>query len=236
MIFIRLLLAGAATMVLCSGCMVSHQEVQHFRSEQTPPNYFRLSIESHGYFTRAKYSSGFYDEKALDLFLNEFGHKDYSKSGNQSSETQPNTTDSSGQGDSLTPGGDGFQIKSLTSKGVYAFIFSTNADEIASTIGAFAENQVAADYISALVNQERILTLKEKEKELSQNVKSLPAVKTELEGLVSQIPEQPAGSGTPDLTSYVYLLNAITRALNLPANFQTLDDAKPFFDALSTGL
>jgi len=34
----------------------------------------------------------------------------------------------------------------------------------------FAENQVAADYINALVNQERILTLTEKEKKLSQKV------------------------------------------------------------------
>ena len=115
------------------------------------------------------------------------------------------------------------------SKGVYTFIFSTNADEIASTIGAFAENQVAANYINALFNQERILALKEKEKELSQKVNSIPAVRTELEGLVSQIPEQPTGSGTPDSTSYVYLLNAIARALNLQANFQTLDEAKAFF-------
>ncbi len=227
------ILTSILTVCISSGCMVTHSEVQHFRTDYDPPNYFRLSIESTGFLSRAKYSSGFYDEKALDIFLNEFGSKDYAKSGQVSSISQSDEKTMFDKSTAETTSKDGHvQLKPLSSNGVYAYIFSTNADDIARTIGAFAENQVVADYISALINKEKLTALDDKEKTLNQKAGAIASIRMELEGLISQVPDQPGNDAQPDLSSYIYLLTAIARGVDLQASFKNLDEAKAFFDAL----
>jgi hypothetical protein len=60
-----LALVGVAT-----GC-TSFSENHYFQSVCDPPNYFRLTIDGTAGLSAAKYISGYYDERAVDLLFNE---------------------------------------------------------------------------------------------------------------------------------------------------------------------
>ncbi|MCO7227541.1 hypothetical protein [Pleionea sp. CnH1-48] len=204
-----------------SGCVVMHDESQLFKSKGEPANYYRVKVSSAAFMTGAKYSSGFYDEKALDIFLNEFGEHSESNENSEGS-IQNNYED---------PKRKNVSIKSLASNGVYAYIFSVNAEEITRTIGAFSENQVAADHITAILNKERIKLVDEKRSNVEQKLLKRQAVASELDALMKAIPSSPPPSS---LSGYDNILNAIGKALGYKKGFSNWDEARAFFNGLST--
>lgn len=67
--------------VLCFGIIgcASFEENHYFQSvklntlagESVPTNFYRLHVSGRAWFSSARYCSGYYDERAVDLFFNE---------------------------------------------------------------------------------------------------------------------------------------------------------------------
>ena len=209
------------------GCTVSHKEIRHLKSSGDSPNYFRVEVKTNALMTKSTYSSGFYDERALDIFLNE---QSTSTDNSVSEVTTTEVADAEPNEKSKKSA----NIQTVNSQGVYAYIFSTNADAIASTIGAFAENQVVADHIVALLNRGKLERMAEEDLRIEMGLSQSSSVRAELEALVNAIPDdQSAAPNGTVLSSYYNLLNAIARALGSNKRFDSLESAREFFDGMA---
>ena len=72
----RVVLAGLGVLAI-AGCGTSFRENHYFSSASDNPsregktNYFRVTVDGWAAFSAARYVSGYYDERAIDLFFNE---------------------------------------------------------------------------------------------------------------------------------------------------------------------
>lgn len=212
--------------IILQGCVVSHDEISHLKSSGDSSNYFRVEVSSNAFMTGSSYSSGLYDERALDIFLNEHG----TNSSDSVNEVKvPSKKDYKTKED----GKKNKTAQPLKSTGVYAYIFSTDADDISNTIGAFADNQVVADHIVALLNQDKLEKMQEEDLRIEMNLAQSASVFKELQDLVAEIPVDQPTSSNPNLSSYYSLLNAIARALGSNRRFESFESAREFFDGLA---
>src|SRR5438132_3275792 len=73
--WIRWNLAILVLAVFVSGCVTTFHEDHYFQSASSrsghATNYFRLQVDGWAAFSSARYISGYYDERAVDLFFNE---------------------------------------------------------------------------------------------------------------------------------------------------------------------
>lgn len=98
-----------------------------------------------------RFVSGYYDERAVDLFFNEVK---VAPTGETDTGTQTlfvENLKSPGSTEIIKP------LDPTTQNGAFVMILSTNASSVARTIGQFAENQVVADAITNLANRDVLL-------------------------------------------------------------------------------
>ena len=65
--------------LLLSGCMSSFSERHFFKSEDAygnPVNYYKLSVSGKNFLSSTRYLSGYFDEKAVDAYFNQFSQPD----------------------------------------------------------------------------------------------------------------------------------------------------------------
>lgn len=171
-----LLVCGAVPVLLAGGCAAWVRE-QHFFASYAPGengdesrlvNIFMLEVEASSQFSDMRYLAGNYDEAAVDYFLNESKSEDYPVSSNgqaQSANSFRGIWNLSCPSDSAV---DACKKKWDEARGVmplrgedggnpgnaFVIIMSTNANAIAETIGAIAENATTMKSLSYLMNKE----------------------------------------------------------------------------------
>ncbi len=219
-------LVALATTVFLAGCSSDFKEVHYFKSVSTddsqdrPTNFYRLTITGQSAFSNARYVSGFYDERAVDLFFNEI----------KSDPENNNAIAKIFEDDQKEPGSDEV-IKPLSpdnKNGALVMIFSTNANAVAGAIGSFAENQVVADAVTNLINRSTIKEARAAKAMLEANSAQATAVKAELEALFGA--EEISNPATAKI-AYGRILSAIANALDPDTHLATFEEAEAWFQA-----
>lgn len=213
------------------GCSTFH-ETHYFRETNphtgAPVNYFRIAITGNAFLVRSRYVSGYYDERAVDLFFNEL------KTATDQDSIPPLFV-----GSLVNPGSDD-KIQPLTpgpEHGAFIMFFSANAKAAADAIGGFADNQSVADGITNLLNRSttREANLNAATATLVQ--KKNAATVAELDALFQQLPDPTSTTATDKAAveaTYVRIMNAIARSLGAAAEFTSLDDAMQWANSQPT--
>ena len=214
--------------LLLSGCVTSFHEDHFFQSISSrtgrATNYFRVRVDGQATLSAARYISGYYDERAIDLFFNEIKSGEPPKLFEQ---------------DLMEPGGTE-KLKPLSpddKHGVLVMVLSTNAKAVTDAIGQFAESQVVADSLTNLVNRRDIQEAQRAKASTGPDVEKANAVAAELGRLFGAIPAPtppataPAAKEAQD--AYVRVLNAIAAALGSTQSFTTIQEADAWLRATS---
>lgn len=135
-------LLAALACVLLAACQTGH-EVHYFKSGN---NYYRLRIDEKSFASKARYMSGFYDDKAVDRYFGEMSQP-VEKDTTHASSVRFYTTDPKDHtADQLR----------IDSNKKLVLILSTNSNAISEQIGAFAENDRILGSIMRLSQREKI--------------------------------------------------------------------------------
>lgn len=231
----RLTIAAWTACLALSGCATHFKEDHYFQlidpkaksSDPATPyavtNYFRLKVSGYAGLSSARYVSGYYDERAVDLFFNELKVA-----------TTPDPAPGAGvngifQDQLKAPGSDEI-IKPLdptSQHGAFVMILSTNASSVARTIGQFAENQIVADAITNLMHKDVLLSGANEAGITSERAN---ASATELARLVGLIPSDGAPARSETESALVRVLSTIASDLaGAPQSFGTLNEADAWF-------
>lgn len=211
----RIILMLLASMLV--GC-ASIEETHYFKSAGDNPNYFKLTVDGGSGFSSSRYIAGYYDERALDLFLNEFSVK----SG------WPDTPPKLFKDQQKNPGtSDTLKPLDPNQHGRFAMILSTNADAIAETIGSFAESNVIADVLMKWSQKGKVDEIKKSESQLVAEKQRADAIKAELTGLVGKLT-----STTSTEESFIRILEAISRGIGAGRSFSGLDEASEWLEGI----
>jgi hypothetical protein len=204
---------------LLASCHSRISERHHFASYQgdgvTPVNFYRLTVEGSTRFTSSRFLSGFYDERAVDLFFNELKPPPNSRLFGDDQKS-PGTTDA---------------VKALAptpEHGTYVLILSSNADSVANAIGSFAESEVVADALSNIISSDQIRLKQESDANLAVQKAQAEALLTELSRTIAD-----AGSA-PDRAQaragYLRVLAALARSLGHEGSFASFKEARAWFE------
>lgn len=218
-------LACSMVTLLVGGCATTFQETHYFQSldpkTKTPTNYYRLKVSGYGAMSSARYVSGYYDERAVDLFFNEVKT---GKTADDDAAVRKIFEDKQNN-----PGSD-VVIKPLNpdaGNGVFVMILSTNASSVTRALGQFGENQVVADAITNLVNKETIL---KGSIATSSTVAKANATADELDNVMDNLPKDSAPDKEASIRALVRVLNTIASGMGKgPTSFQTFDEAEAWF-------
>ena len=138
--------------LMLASCASFHEQhyFQTTDSRGEPINYFRVRVDGSSGLSNMRYLSGFFDERAVDLYFNEV--KPTSATPDTAANIEPLF-----QSNQKSPGTD-TTIAGLepTTHGALVMIFSSNPNAVADTIGQFAETQQVADALTNLVNRDRV--------------------------------------------------------------------------------
>jgi hypothetical protein len=224
----RLLLA--VQVVLISSCGTHFGETHYFQSVKVDPiskaetvtNFYRLKVSGIAAFSGARYVSGYYDERAVDLFFNEMklGKTDETKSFSLFSD------------DLKDPGGDE-KIKPLSPSdqtGAFVMVLSTNASAVTNTIGQFSENQIAAEAITNLVNRESIRERQSDSQADAVKVSQAKNTAIQLDKLFELIEKDKSSLTESDANkALLRILNTIARAQGKGQSIESFEDAEVVF-------
>jgi len=216
---------------LSSGCATTFKENHYYQAvnpkTKQVSNYYRLAVNGYAAMSSARYISGFYDERAVDLYFNEVKVAE-SPDGDTSTQTLFKS-------DLKEPGAEDV-IKPLSpdkQHGAFVMILSTNASSVSRAIGQFAENQVVADAITNLANRDALLRAKSAAVARSA---SADATADEIARLVGQLPTSAVPAAAETETALLRLANSLGTALTShPVAFATLDQAATWFAQFGSG-
>lgn len=214
-----------AAMVLSVGCRSTFNEAHFYRvgtgtTEQ--PNYYRLTISGGAWFSQAKYISGCYDERAVQIVFDEVGGGSGDAtwqflSGGEFEIAGSTVTTIGDEDDVCEPG------KSKL------MIFSTNAKVIADTIGAFAESQVVAESVIGLLQRDELEALALRVDEIGLERAAELAETREITALVASLPSGDAPSKEAISVATLRVLNAIARSQGRFEPITSIEDARLWF-------
>ncbi len=208
--------------VLCTtGCAVTFKEDHYFQQQNKAgdvTNYYRLQVSGYGALSSARYVSGYYDERAVDLFFNEL----------KVEQTGPTTNTQIFKDAQKNPGSDE-AIKPLdpSTHGAFVMILSTNASSVARTIGQFAENQIVADAITNLMNRDALLSKAER---IGSATNSANATATELARLMGFVSSDAPIDRAANEKALLRVLSTIATDVGVaPRSFASLTEAEAWF-------
>lgn len=204
---------------LVTACVTNFNEVHYFTSvgqagDGKPTNYFRLTINGKASFAKTRYVSGYYDERAVDLFFNEL-------------KTTPGTVEDIAKifiDNQKDPGTEDL-VKPLSptpQNGTLVMLFSTNANSVANAIGSFAESHAVADAITNLVNRDAIVAARRNSALASNRTREATAISNELKALFDELDT----TDREELNrGYMRILNAIGNHIEPGVRFADFKDA-----------
>lgn len=193
----------------------------------TPVNFFRLCIDGNTGLSRMRYLSGYYDERAVDLYFNEVKNApDAASSGEIPPLFTPNLKNP-GTDTTLTP------LTPAEGHGALLMIFSSNPNTVANTIGQFAETQQAADAITNLVNHGKLGELRSQARQQATTSLRFTAAATELTTLLTTFPTTvtTAADQAQARTSALATLKSLAISLGGDGSFTTFPEANTWFAA-----
>lgn len=215
----RLLPVLCATLLL-TGCATAFKETHYFRAvdpeTNKPVNYFRIQIEGETAMTKSRYVSGFYNQRAVEYFFNEFR-----TTGQPELRLEPvgNPNDTA---HAVAEGDDGS----------FVLILSTNAKSVADTIGEMTDNEALGKAFNRLLRGSEI----EKAERFSASVASLKndahAGYDDIDAAVAQLVEV-AKNGTRQQIQQqsARVVAAVARALDGEGDvIKDYDDAKRWLE------
>lgn len=218
--------ALVAVVSLLSACSSFHEK-HYFRSEDArtgkPVNYFRVTVDGTSFWTKSRYVSGYYDERAVDLFFNE------TKSDNNDDVKKIFVADQTAPGSSekiipLAP----------QQNGAFLMIFSTNAKAVTDTLGQFAESQVVADAVTNIINRGQIRDARKAAAASTTNTARTQAIAANITSLLSDT-SLPSGASADDAQKQTLrVLRVIATALGGDGQFASADEAAAWFAAKRT--
>lgn len=130
--------------LLCfSGCMSGFSETHFFKSEDAygnPINYYKLSVSGRNFLSSTRYLSGYFDEKAVDAYFNQFTQSD------KGLFVGTITT----EGSNVRPIDDALAGRKLV------LLLSSNSDAIAQQIGQFSNNQAVMSDLTRIIYRDHI--------------------------------------------------------------------------------
>jgi len=217
-------LTAIAGAIGLSGCATGFKEDHYFQSissKNEVTNYYRLRVRGRAAGSSARYVSGYYDERAVDLFFNEvkLGTTDPAAGGTReifsANLTDPGTQD---------------VIKPLSpddTHGTFVMILSTNASSVSRAIGQFAENQVIADAVTNLTNRDQILR---EASALKGRAARANATADELGKLMELLPDDATPARAETERSLLRVLNSLATGVSgVPTAFESMDSAAVWF-------
>ena len=211
---------GLLVVLSTCSCGTSFKESHYFTSAtsqadfERPRNFFRVNVDGWAAFSAARYVSGYYDERAVDLFFNEVKTVD-AQEGVIIRPLFPGEVPEPFTGDKIRP------LSPAEGKGALVMILSTNADAVADAIGNFAEGQAAAAAISNLVNRDEIRAARRTQAEQEALAQGANALAAEVETLLASINPQQEAAFRRD---YLRVAQALGRSLDPPVAFADLSD------------
>ncbi len=122
--------------------LISCQSAKELHYFKTGGNYYRLMIDEKSFASKARYLSGYFDEKAVDKYFSEMSQPDSGKF--------VEWVSSQGRGSQLV------------------MILSTNSTSVAEQIGQLASNEELLENIALLANKDKITQSKTTAYELSE--------------------------------------------------------------------
>lgn len=214
-------LAVLVAVVATVGCATRFKETHFFQSidqaTNRPTNYYRLKVSGYGAMSSTRFVSGYYDERAVDLFFNEVKVAPTADGANGTQTIFVDNQKSPGSTDIIKP------LDPTTQHGAFVMILSTNASSVSRTIGQFAENQVVADAITNLANRD--VLLRDAASVRAQTARS-NATADELIKLMGRVPSGPTPARDETERALLRVLNTIGTGLSgVPTAFDSLDEA-----------
>jgi len=209
-----------------AGCATQFGEDHYFQSLQvdpitnqsTPTNYYRLRVSGYAAFCGARYVSGYYDERAVDLFFNEI-------------KLQPTGKDDTRIlfSENLKSTNSQEVIKPLTPNeqhGAFVMVLSTNASAVTNAIGQYAQNQIVADAVTNLANQDVIRRFQGSEPAPKFKKDRAQAFAAQIERLFTLVPDDVNADKGQIERSLLRILNAIDRAMGNDVPITKLSEAE----------
>ena len=250
------LLAVMTLGALLFGCAASINERHHIATFGEPTadnptgfaNVLRITIKGNAEFANVRYIAGTYDEHAADLFLNNVKSEPYAAATGKSqgantifnlcipSEEKDNEAGSASGGAGGDDAGDGDkedEDDDCVANGdgeTFLIIMSTNADAIAETIGAFAENEITVKSLNYLLNRDVFDAQQVSTAVASRVGAERKAMLASLEAMFTGYENRTSQSDTDEIA----ILQTIAVALNPTgdASFSTLAEAREWFARL----
>lgn len=200
------------------GCS-EFKEIHYFKDEAPSiPNYYRLKVKGWTLFTSSRYTSGYFDEKAVNEY---FSETQLAQGGHSTSKTK----NPEGKGQAVHPIDTTLKGKKLV------MILSSHSDAVASQIGSYVENENTMNAIAMLVNrgqyQELIKAEIYTEVENIRNRGLLDRGSLLIDGLDPDSGSVTAEEATAQMLEYV---NTLAIYLGRSAPFISLSEAKIWFD------
>jgi hypothetical protein len=204
---------------------------------QRPVNYFRLTIKGDVSTTNMRYVSGFYDERAVELFLNETKATMIDSTKLDGVPVPPvfpgmdctgKTDDKCAARLSLVPLG-----SKAENNGAFVMIMSTNADSIASTIGAFAEQQQNVTSAIYLLNSQLFRDVKKLKalETIDSDNRKLALAQIDAQFVVADEAKTPAANEQ----AYLGILGSLAATIDPAApGFAKFEDASSWFASRPT--
>lgn len=220
------------TSLLSAGCVTSFGE-EHFYQLKDPntgkvTNYFRLTVDGYASMSSARYVSGYYDERAVDMFFNELKIKPTSSTASSTGELFVDGQTNPGTTGKITP------LSPSNANGALVMILSTNASSVTNTIGQFAEGQVVAEAVSNLANRD-LLAADSRRNQVA--VLSANASASEIAQLMALVPQATNAEQAETEDSLLRVLNAIARGITPEVKtLEDLDEAQQWLNMVKKGI
>jgi hypothetical protein len=231
--------AAMLSAIALTGCGSHFGETHYFSvldNNQKPINFFRLTVSGGAGFANNRYVSGYFDERAVDLFLNESKSTPLPTDGTLgavppifpkvdcTNMTPADCTAAQDKQLHLVPLGE-----KMPASGAFVLIISSNADAIAGTIGSFAENDITLNSAMYLLNHDKIM-------QAAKTNAVAPVAKATRKAVMDQVGAQldSAGAVAADkrLTAYLDLLRTIGSGMSGdPPTFTDEASARAWFAA-----
>lgn len=206
--------------LLCTSCQASIVEDHYFKSvsgdSERATNYFRLRVRANSAFSETRYIAGYYDERAVDLYFNEYKKEDIGVFGSK-----------------LVDPGTDQKIVPLTpeeERGTFVMILSTSAKAVADTIGAFAESRVVSDVIGGVAEQQRREDLGKQDIRVKKRMSGAEAAGRQLDSLLLMLDTERDASKAAD--TLLRCLNVVCIELGATASFSTVKEARQFLGSI----
>jgi hypothetical protein len=128
-------------------CQAGH-ELHYFKQGK---NYFRISVDEKAFLSSSRYTSGYYDEDAVDKYFGEIHRPDSTGRIIPLKKTSTSTDSSAHQSDNENKKTESVQESLQNTKLV--LILSTDATAVADQIGSLAENEQTLETIARLTHK-----------------------------------------------------------------------------------